>query len=147
MSEPVAPARRPALARPAASPRAWLAWAAAGATLALLAAAAASGALATLAGRAPCALRHEAGIACATCGMTHALAALARGAWAESLALHPWAAPLAAQALAAWLAWGAWLAGALRVRPDRHLPRAVLANAAALAAVWVARLATGTLPR
>ena len=131
---------------PAGSPRgAWLAWLVAGAALALAWAAVAASDPAT--GEALCALRRAGGVACPTCGVTRALTLLARGAWRESLALHPWAAALALQAVAAWVAWTAWLAGRLRARPDRWVPHAVAANLAVLAAFWLARLAAGTLPR
>ena len=77
---------------------------------------------------------------CATCGMTRAFALLARGDVAGSLARHPLALPLAAEALLLWLA--APLAWRLRVRVG---PRArdgwLMANAAALIAAWVVRLA------
>lgn len=129
--------------RAAAPGRAWLPWLGAGALLAL-----AGVALAALTGTGEpvCALRRVAGLECPTCGMTRALGLLARGAWRESLALHPWAAALALQAAAAWALWGAWLAGRLRARPDRWIPAAVGANLAALVLLWLARLATGTLP-
>ena len=48
--------------------------------------------------------------------------------------------------MAGWLAWGLWNAGALRARPDRWLPQAFALNAAALAAIWLARFASDTLP-
>jgi hypothetical protein len=130
---------------PAGSRRgAWLAWLVAGAALALAWAALA----APHAGPAEplCALRRWGGAACPTCGVTRALALLARGAWRESLAMHPWAAALALQAACAWALWAAWLAGRLRARPDRWVPPAVAVNLAALAALWLARLATGSLP-
>jgi hypothetical protein len=123
---------------------AWLVWLAAGAALAL--------AWVAMAGSHPeggeplCALRRVGGPACPTCGVTRALALLARGAWRESLALHPWAAALVLQLLCAWALWAAWLAGRLRARPDRWAPHALAANVAALAVLWLARLATGTLP-
>lgn len=130
---------------PAGSRRgAWLTWLASGAALALAWAALAaphSGPAEPL-----CVLRRASGLACPTCGVTRALTLLARGAWRESLAMHPWAAALALQTLGAWALWAAWLAGRLRARPDRWIPHAIAANAVALAAIWLARLATGTLP-
>ena len=130
---------------PAGSRRgAWLVWLAAGAALALAWVAIAASHPA--AGEPLCALRRATGLACPTCGVTRALALLARGAWRESLALHPWAAALALQVWGAWALWAAWLAGRLRARPDRWVPPTLAANAAALAVLWLARLATGTLP-
>jgi hypothetical protein len=130
---------------PAQSRRgAWLAWLAAGAVLALAWAALAAP---HAAGVGPlCALRRATGLACPTCGVTRALTLLARGAWRESLALHPWGAALALQLAGAWILWAVWLAGRLRVRPDCWIPHALAANLAALAVLWLARLATGTLP-
>jgi hypothetical protein len=130
---------------PAESRRgAWLAWLAVGAALVLAWAAVTASPAVT--GEPLCALRRASGHACPTCGVTRALALLARGAWRESLALHPWAAALALQSVGAWALWAAWLAGRLRARPDRWIPHVLAANAAALAVLWLARLATGTLP-
>jgi hypothetical protein len=133
---------------PRALPRAaWWAWAlaalAGAASIALLRSPAAAAAAA-----APpaCAFHTLTRHACATCGMTRALVALAHGAWRESLAFHPWALPLMAQAALAWLAWGAWLTGALPARPDRWVPRAVAFNALALVLVWALRAWLGVLP-
>jgi hypothetical protein len=136
------PAARPAPEAPAR----WLPWLAAGAALALAWAVASWWHPGAAAGAPLCALRRATGLDCPTCGLTRALALLARGAWRESLALHPWALPLALQAGAAWLAWAAWLAGRLRARPDRWIPHALAVNVVALLALWLARLLTGTLP-
>ena len=46
---------------------------------------------------------------------------------------------------AGWLVWALALARVL-IRPDRYVPAAVALNAAALAVLWLARLASGTLP-
>jgi hypothetical protein len=125
---------------------AWLAWLAAGFALATLFAGLAWFAP-RLAGDDPvCALRRLAGVPCPTCGLTRALAALAAGDWRYSLALHPWALALVLQAVAAWGLWAAWLAGRLRLRPDRWLPRVAVLNVAALGTLWLARLVAGFLP-
>jgi hypothetical protein len=122
----------------------WLAWLVAGAALAL----AWAGLTASRSGGGEplCALQRLSGLACPTCGVTRALALLARGAWRESLALHPWAAALALQVTGAWALWAAWLAGRLRARPDRWIPHTLAANVVVLATLWLVRLATGTLP-
>jgi hypothetical protein len=120
---------------------AWLFWGLGGAALAATWWLAAGGALA--AGEPLCALRRLAGVECPTCGLTRAMTLLARGAWRESLALHPWALPLALQAFAAWALWGAWLVGRLQVRPDRWIPHVVGANLGALVLLWIARLVGG----
>jgi hypothetical protein len=93
-----------------------------------------------------CARRALTHVNCPTCGLTRALALLTRGDLAASLALHPWAPVLAAQAIAGWFLWGAWLAGRVRQRPDRWMPHALAVNGLALGAIWLVRLATGTLP-
>ena len=77
---------------------------------------------------------------CATCGMTRALSLLAHGEVAGSLARHPLALPLAAEALLLWLA--APIAWRMRLPVSPRLRDGwLVANAAALIAVWVVRLA------
>lgn len=96
-----------------------------------------------------CMLRRVFALPCPGCGMTRAFAALARGEWGAALTFHPWAPVLAAELAAGWLVWGASLTAR-----DRPLPRGwparlgplLGANLAALAALWLGRLATGTLP-
>jgi hypothetical protein len=91
-----------------------------------------------------CLLRRLFHLPCPGCGMTRALAALAKGDWAAAVALHPLAPVLAAELLLGWVAWGCLLA----FRPDRRMRMdgLLLANAAALVALWLGRVATGTLP-
>jgi hypothetical protein len=117
---------------------AWAAWWLAGAALAVLVPTAPAAWLA--ADPVACAFRQATGVECPTCGLTRAFAALAQGAWRESLALHPWALALALQAAAAWVLWAAWLARWLPARPDRWVPQAVTANLGALVVLWLARL-------
>lgn len=75
---------------------------------------------------------------CATCGMTRAMAALAKGDVAGSIARHPLALPLAVEAALLWLAaplvWRRVITvtGAQR---DRWL----VGHAVVLIVVWVAR--------
>ena len=94
-----------------------------------------------------CALRRVTDIACPGCGMTRALAALARGEVGEALRLHPLSVPLLVEAAGLWLLAGARLG---RGRPllvsDRLLQSAVIWHGVAFLAVWVVRAATGTLP-
>lgn len=93
-----------------------------------------------------CLMRELTHVDCPTCGMTRALALLARGEWRASLAVHPWAAALVVQLFAGWMAWIRWL---LRGggNPERWIPWFVLANGTGLIVLWVVRLAAGTLPR
>lgn len=92
-----------------------------------------------------CLFRQLTHVDCPTCGMTRAFAALAHGDLRQSLALHPWALPLAGQ-LAAGSA--AWTKAALLRLPVRAawLPKVVAWNAAAVGAIWILRMATGSLP-
>jgi hypothetical protein len=93
-----------------------------------------------------CALRRIAHVGCATCGLSRALAALARGDLGAALAYHPMALVLAGELAAAWGWTGLKLARSTRMPDQRWIPWAVAANAAAFLTVWVVRLATGTLP-
>jgi hypothetical protein len=92
-----------------------------------------------------CLFRQIAHVDCPTCGMTRAFGALARGDVSRSFALHPWALPLAGQLAAGSAAWAKMAIARLPVRAA-WLPRVVAWNAAIIAAIWLARMATGTLP-
>ena len=83
---------------------------------------------------------------CPGCGLTRAFAHLAKGEWPAALADHPLAPVLAAEMGLAWLAWGAALWDRLPLRRPLPIDLVVLANAAVLCALWLGRLATGTLP-
>jgi hypothetical protein len=93
-----------------------------------------------------CLFRRVLAIPCPLCGMTRAFAHLAKGEWAAALADHPLAPLAAAELAAAWLAWGAVLAGWLPARRPPWLGDLLLAQAGALCALWLGRLSTGTLP-
>lgn len=96
-----------------------------------------------------CPSRLLLGLPCPGCGMTRAVAALLRGDLAGAFILHPWAPVLAAQLALGWAAWGWSLSGTPSgrlLRPARWLGPALLANLAALAALWLGRLAIGSLP-
>jgi hypothetical protein len=92
-----------------------------------------------------CALRQIAHIGCATCGLTRAFTALARGDLGASLAFHPMALVLAGEVAAAWAVWGLALARGAPAPEARGIPRVVAVNALAFLLVWVARLVTGTI--
>jgi hypothetical protein len=93
-----------------------------------------------------CLTRRTTGMPCPACGMTRALAHLAKGEWAQAWAAHPMAPILGAQALLAWLYWGlaAWR-GRTPSAPA-WLSAVVIGNAALLGVIWLIRLATGTVP-
>lgn len=88
------------------------------------------------------------GIPCPGCGLTRSLAHLAHGDIAASLRLHPLGGLLFLQTALAWSLWGVQLARrpARPILTERRLALWALANAAALLVVWLARLATFTLP-
>ena len=122
----------------------WLAWGATGlaAAIAVRWLAGASGAPA----EPVCLFYRMTHVSCPTCGMTRAFVSLAHGDWRLALGFHPWAIPLAAQALVGWMAWAFAIAHRGRIRPDRLLPAAVAINAAALVILWLVRFASGSLP-
>lgn len=94
-----------------------------------------------------CPSRALLGLPCPGCGMTRALAALLRGDFAAAFAFHPWAFALAAQAALGWVAWGVSLGNdEARRRLARGAGPLLLANLTALVALWLGRLATGSLP-
>lgn len=86
------------------------------------------------------------GMACPGCGMTRAAGQLLRGDFGAAVAYHPL---IPAIALLTAVGWG-WfvLRRTGRVRPmsNRTLNGVLIATAVALVAVWVIRLATGSLP-
>lgn len=93
-----------------------------------------------------CPSRRFLHLPCPGCGMTRAMAALARGDWAAVWSFHPLAPLILAQGA---VFWGAVLVRTLRREPHPWppLPRPlVIANLAALLAVWLMRLLNGTLP-
>jgi hypothetical protein len=78
--------------------------------------------------------------------MTRALAHLAKGEWSAAVRDHPLAPLLALEGLLGWAIWGVALAAARPLRLPLRLETLLLANAAALFALWLGRAATGTLP-
>ena len=85
-------------------------------------------------------------IGCATCGLTRALAALARGRFGEALVLHPMAPVVAAEIALVWGWWGLSLTRLVRSPGQAWVPRAIAVNAAAFLLLWIVRLLTGTIP-
>ena len=101
-----------------------------------------------------CLFRRFVGIPCPTCGLTRAFAHLAKGEWSAAASLHPLAAPFAIEIGLLWIGWGLllfapvrgplrWLHGLAARRWELPL---VLVNLTIFGAVWVLRLASGTLP-
>lgn len=86
------------------------------------------------------------GTACPGCGMTRAASSLIRGDMGAALSFHPLIPLIALLAIAGWT-WFVLVRVGKVEPPDRGLVNGVLVlTAIALVAVWVARLATGTLP-
>jgi len=83
---------------------------------------------------------------CPGCGMTRAMAHLAKGEWSAAVRDHPLAPVVALEAILGWIAWGAALAAPRPFRLPVRLETVLLANAAALVPLWLGRAATGTLP-
>lgn len=93
-----------------------------------------------------CVFRAVTGISCPGCGLTRAFAWLGRGELGRAFALHPFAPLLAVEAALAWGLWGTVLAGRTTWPSERTLLTILWGNLGAIALVWGARLATGTLP-
>ena len=93
-----------------------------------------------------CLLRRFAGLPCPGCGLTRACAHLAKGEWSAALRDHPLAPLLAAEAALAWAAWGGAAAGLLRLPRLSRPELAAIGHVALVVAVWLGRVATGTLP-
>ena len=93
-----------------------------------------------------CALRRLTGLPCPGCGMTRAFAHLAKGEWSAAVHDHPLAPLLAVELLLAWAAWGLAAAGLTRLPALAKPELAALGHLAVLVAVWLGRMAAGTLP-
>ena len=93
-----------------------------------------------------CPLRRFAGLPCPGCGLTRAFAHLAKGEWSAAVRDHPLAPLLAAELALLWLAWGGAAVGLLRLPAWSKPEQVVLGHLAVLVAVWLGRMATGTLP-
>lgn len=97
-----------------------------------------------------CLSRRLLHLPCPGCGLTRAFAHLAKGEWSAALRDHPLAPAVGLQVILGWAAWGLAVVAKrplrLPVRLESLLLALVLANIAALAALWLGRVATGTLP-
>jgi hypothetical protein len=97
-----------------------------------------------------CPLRLFTGLPCPGCGMTRAFAHLAKGEWSAAVRDHPLAPLLAAELALLWATWGGAAAGLLslpKLAPrlaGSELP--LLGHLAVMVALWLGRMATGTLP-
>ncbi|HEY2954146.1 MAG TPA: DUF2752 domain-containing protein [Candidatus Eisenbacteria bacterium] len=93
-----------------------------------------------------CFFRQVTGIPCAGCGLTRALALLAKGEWSAAVAIHPLAPVLALEAAAGWLLWLAVIERWIKAPSMSLVNGGLIANAVVLLVVWALRLASGTLP-
>ncbi len=96
-----------------------------------------------------CTFKLGTGISCPGCGMTRALAALARGEPAVSVKYHAFAPLVALAAVLAWAALGIGLVTGRDLFPDLNARRATIFLAifiAAFLAYWFFRLWRGTAP-
>lgn len=93
-----------------------------------------------------CLLRRVADLPCPGCGMTRAFVHLAHGEWAAALADHPLAPAIALQLAAGWAVAGLAVFGRLSPAARRWVNPWLIANVVGLCALWLGRLATGTLP-
>jgi hypothetical protein len=86
-----------------------------------------------------CMFRHMGGT-CPGCGMTRAIALLARGELAAAFAMHPLAPLLAAEAVLLWAVSGLQIARGRWTRPSwRAINVAIVLHAVLLYGVWIAR--------
>lgn len=87
-----------------------------------------------------------AGIACPGCGMTRAASHLVKGDFGAALAYHPLVPLIALMSTVGWTWFVLRLTGRVQPMSPRALNLVLIASDVALVAVWVGRLATGTLP-
>lgn len=96
-----------------------------------------------------CGFKLSTGIACPGCGMTRALATLAKGDIAQSVAYHAFAPVVAIGAVGAWMALAIGLVTGRNLMPDLNARRATVALLASIGlflAYWLFRLWRGTAP-
>ena len=93
-----------------------------------------------------CLFRRHTHVPCPGCGLTRAFALLAKGDLAAAVHMHPLALLLAAEAFLFWLAWGAAILRSRSLSLVRwEIPLAV-SHLVLFGALWLFRLASGTLP-
>ena len=86
------------------------------------------------------------GTACPGCGMTRAASHLVRGDLGTALSYHPLVPLLALATTGGWAWFLARAAGKVRPMSSKALNLILIGSGIALVAVWVIRLAAGTLP-
>lgn len=93
-----------------------------------------------------CPFALSTGIACPGCGMTRAASYLVRGDMGSAVGFHPLVPAIALLALGGWIWFAFRKAGKVKPLSNRLLNAILISISVALVAVWVARLATGSLP-
>jgi hypothetical protein len=86
------------------------------------------------------------GMACPGCGMTRAAGQLLRGDFGAAVAYHPLIPAIAVLMTVGWGWFVLRRTGRVHPMSNRTLNGVLIATAVALVAVWVIRLATGSLP-
>lgn len=92
-----------------------------------------------------CPFRGLTGVACPGCGLTRAAGAFFRGRWGEAVEIHPLIVLVVAQLTLLW-AFAVYVRHrGLAQSPQRWALPLLGLNAALFIAVWLVRLATGSL--
>jgi len=86
------------------------------------------------------------GVACPGCGMTRAASALLRGNIGLALDYHPLIPLLVVLVVGGWVWSLLRRAGKVEPIPNRVLNLVLIGTGVSLAAVWILRYASGTLP-
>lgn len=93
-----------------------------------------------------CIFRRVTGMSCPGCGLTRACAKLLKGDPTASAHLHPLGGLIMAQVAVGWVLWGWRLWRRSPPLSMDAVSRLTVGNLVALLAVWIVRLASGTLP-
>jgi hypothetical protein len=93
-----------------------------------------------------CLSRRLLHLPCPGCGMTRAFAHLAKGEWSAAWRDHPLSVVVALELVLSWISWGLAIRAGRPFRLPLRPETLLLGNAAALVALWLGRVATGTLP-
>lgn len=93
-----------------------------------------------------CPLALFTGTACPGCGMTRAASRLLRGDLGAAMSFHPLVPAIIVVALGGWVWFLLRKTGRVQPLSNRVLNGILIAILTGLVAVWIARLATGTLP-
>jgi hypothetical protein len=86
------------------------------------------------------------GVPCPGCGMTRAASALLRGDLTLALDYHPLIPLIAVLTVAGWAWWLLRRTGRVKPMSNRVLNLGLIGVGVSLVAVWLLRLAAGTLP-